>query len=47
MDKESAINVYTYIKCLHELSLDKCRLLLVNGFISEELDDMINCISSK
>ena len=35
------------ITCLQELSLAKCWQLIVNGFNSEDLDDMINFISSK
>ena len=29
------------VQCLQELSLAKCSKLIVNGFISEEIDDMI------
>ena len=32
------------VQCLHELSLAKCGQLIVNGFISEEIDDMITFI---
>ena len=42
-----SIEKQSLIKCLQELSLAKCRQLIVNGFISKELDDMINFISSK
>ena len=42
-----SIERQSLIKCLQELSLAECRQLIVYGFISEELDDMINFISSK
>ena len=42
-----SIERQSLITCLQELPLAKCRQLIVNGFISEELDDMINFISSK
>ena len=42
-----SIERQSLIKCLQELSLAKCKQLIVNGFISEELNDMINFISSK
>ena len=43
--------LYTYTvvhcKCLHELLLVKGSQLIVNGFISKEIDDMITFICSK
>ena len=42
-----SIERQSLIKCVQELPLTKCRQLIVNGFISEELDDMINFLSSK
>ena len=35
------------VQCLHELSLAKCGQLIVNGLISEEIEDMITFICSK
>ena len=35
------------ITCLQELSLAKCRQLIVNEFNNEDLDDMINFVCSK
>ena len=35
------------MKCLQKLSLAKCRQVIGNGFLSEELRDMINLISSR
>ena len=35
------------VLCLHELSLAKCSQLIVNGFISEEIGDIITFICSK
>ena len=35
------------VQWLHELSLAKCSQLIVNGCISEEIDDMITFICSK
>ena len=35
------------IEGLHELSLAECSQLIVNGCISEEIDDMITFICSK
>ena len=35
------------VQCLHEPSLVKGSQLIVNGFISEEIDDMITFICSK
>ena len=45
--EQLSIERQSLIKCSQELSLGKCRQLLVTRFISEELDDIINCISSK
>ena len=42
-----SIERQSLIKCLQELSLAKCRQLIVNGVISEKFDDMINFITSK
>ena len=42
-----SIKGQSLIQCLHELSLAKCSQLMVNGFISEEIDDMITFICSK
>ena len=35
------------VQCLHELSLAKCSQLIVNEFISKEIDDMIIFTCSK
>ena len=35
------------VQCLHELLLVKGSQLIVNGFISKEIDDMITFICSK
>ena len=35
------------VHCLHELSLAKCSQLIINRFISDEIDDMITFICSK
>ena len=40
-----SIEGQSIIKCLQKLPLAKCDQLIVNGVISEELDDMINYIS--
>ena len=40
------INRQSLVQCLHELSLAKCSQLIVNGFISEEIDDMVSFICS-
>ena len=42
-----SIKRQSLVQCLHELSLAKCSQLIVNGFISEEIDDMITFICSK
>ena len=42
-----SIKRHSLAQCLHELSLAKCSQLLVNGFIGEEIDDMITFICSK
>ena len=42
-----SIERQSLITCLQELSLAKCRQLIVNVFNNEDLDDMINFISSK
>ena len=42
-----SIERQSLITWLQELSLPKCRQLIVNGFNNEDLDDMINFISSK
>ena len=42
-----SIERQSLIKCLQELPLVKCRQLIVNRFISKELDDMINFIFLK
>ena len=39
-----SINGQSLLQCLHELLLDKCSKLIVNGYISEEIDDMITFI---
>ena len=41
-----SINRQSLVQCLHELSLAKCSQFIVNGFISEEIDDMITFICS-
>ena len=35
------LSIKRLVQCLHELSLAKCSQLIVNGFISEEIDDML------
>ena len=40
-----SIKRQSLVQCLHELSLVKGSQLIVNGFISEEIDDMITFIS--
>ena len=42
-----SIKGQSLVQCLHELSLAKCSNLIVNGFNSEEIDDMITFICSK
>ena len=42
-----SIKRQSLVQCLHELSLAKCSQLIVNGFISEEINDMITFICSK
>ena len=42
-----SIKRQSLVQCLHELSLAKCSQLIVNGFISEEIDDVITFICSK
>ena len=42
-----SIKRQSLVQCLHELSLVKGSQLIVNGFISEEIDDMITFICSK
>ena len=42
-----SIKRQSLLQCLHELSLAKCSQLIVNRFISEEIDDMITFISLK
>ena len=43
-----SIKRQSLVQCLHELSLVKgSQYIIVNGFISEEIDDMITFICSK
>ena len=42
-----SIERQSLITCLQELSLAKCRQLIVNGFNNGDLDDMINFVCSK
>ena len=42
-----SIKRQSLVQCLHELSLTKCSQLIVNGIISEEINDMITLICSK
>ena len=42
-----SIKRQSLVQCLHELLLVKGSQLIVNGFISEEIDDMITFICSK
>ena len=42
-----SIERQSLITCLQELSLAKCRQLIVNGFNNRDLDDMINFVCSK
>ena len=42
-----SIKKQSLVQCLHELSLAKCRQLIVNGFIGEEIGDIITFICSK
>ena len=42
-----SIKRQSLLQCLHELSLAKCNQLIVNGFISEDIDDMTTFICSK
>ena len=43
---DSPLKRQSLVQCLHELSLAKCSQLIVNEFISEEIDDMITFICS-
>ena len=40
-----SIKRQSLVQCLHELSLAKCSQLIVNGFISEEIEEItaFNC----
>ena len=42
-----SIKRQSLVQCLHELLLVKGSQLIVNGFISKEIDDMITFICSK
>ena len=42
-----SIERQSLITCLQELSLAKCKQLIVIGFNNEDLDDMINFVCSK
>ena len=42
-----SIKRQSLVQCLHELSMVKGSQLIVNVFISEEIDDMITFICSK
>ena len=42
-----SIKRQSLVQCLHVHSLAKCSQLIVNGFLSEEIDDMITFICSK
>ena len=42
-----SIESQSLVQCLHKLSLAKCSQLIVNEFISEEIDDMITFVCSK
>ena len=42
-----SIKRQSLVQCLHELSLAKCSQLIVNGCISDEINDIITFICSK
>ena len=42
-----SIKRQSLVQCLHELSLAKCNQLIVNEFISKDIDDMTTFICSK